>query len=327
MFPILKLSLVGVLLGFSACASSKPASYDAERSRARAGYDKLNAETGSGPSSSDRYSNQSTAYSGSGSYSGLAEIDFPKPILMALPANSGKGSSPASVVANNPFARAAMEGVNEYLTEKGYEVRSLEGNEDLGNLIQMQGDISENGDDMSYVAGLALGADVYIKFSGYVKNHMVTVELSAYETSTARLLGSKTGTVQDHGSRSENQRYLVHSAAKKALPALEKTIQSYWREDWKKGIQYKVVMRIGEQFSGSNLEELQDQAVSSLRKVFKSVRVNSMTDKTIDLIVYASPSDFPDAHSVYFAIRENLAHVAQAKKNNITNKLVILELN
>jgi len=246
---------------------------------------------------------------------------------MALPANSSKGSSPVSVVAGNPFARAAMEGINEYLTERGYEVRSLDGSEDLSNLIQMQGDISDNGDDMSYVAGLALGADIYIKFSGSIKNHMVTVELSAYETSTARLLGSKTGTVQDHGSSSENQRYLVHSAAKKALPALEKTIQSYWNEDLQKGTQYKVIVRIGNQLSGSSLEDLQDQSVASLRKTFKSVKVNSMTERTIDLIIYANPTEFPDAYTVYSAIRDNLANIAQTKKNNITNKLIILELN
>ncbi len=324
MAPTLRLGLAGILLGLSACASTPP-SHDAERSRARAAYADLDAETGTTPSAGNSSTYSSGYFQGTARVSSYTEAS--RPILMALPANSSKGSSPASVVASNPFARAAMEGINEYLTERGYEVRSLDGSEDLSNLIQMQGDISDNGDDMSYVAGLALGADVYIKFSGSIRNHMVTVELSAYETSTARLLGSKTGTVQDHGSSSDNQRYLVHSAAKKALPALEKTIQSYWNEDLKKGTQYKVVMRIGSQFSGSSLEDLQDQSVSSLRKAFKSVKVNSMTEKTIDLIVYANPTEFPDAYSVYSAIRDNLSSFAQAKKNNITNKLVILELN
>jgi hypothetical protein len=246
---------------------------------------------------------------------------------MALPAASGKGSSPMEVVSNNPFAKAVMEGINEYLTEKGYEVRSLEGSEDLSNLIQMQGDISGNGDDMSYIAGLALGADVYIKFSGSIKNDMVNVELSAYETSTARQLGSKTGMVQNHGNSKDKQRYLVISAAKKALPALEKTILSYWNEDAKKGVQYKVVLRIGERFQGSRLEDLQDLSISSLRSTFKSVRVNNVTERTIDIIVYADPEVYPDAYAVYSAIKSAVSSSAQAKKNNIVNKLIILELN
>lgn len=321
----LRFGLAGLVLALTACASTPP-SHDAERARARATYNELNTEAGSAPSATRTPSTYGNEYSepssGVSSYSNI-----PRPVLMALPASSGKDSSPASEVANSPFAKAALDGINEYLTEKGYDVRSLEGNEDLTSLIQMQGDISDNSSDMSYVAGLALGADIYIKFSGSVKNNMITVELSAYETSTARLLGTKSGSVQDHGTNAENQRYLVLSAAKKALPALEKTIQSYWFEDWKKGVQYKVVMRIGDRFTGSSLEDLQDQCVASLRKSFKSVRVNSITEKTIDIIAYANPTEYPDAYAVYSVIREDLAPVAQAKKNNITNKLIILELN
>lgn len=302
-------------LGIAGCASAPP-SHDAERARARAGYSALDSETSPAASTPSVTSAPTAAYSG-----------VSRPILMALPAASGKGSSPMEVVSNNPFAKAVMEGINEYLTEKGYEVRSLEGSEDLSNLIQMQGDISGNGDDMSYIAGLALGADVYIKFSGSIKNDMVNVELSAYETSTARQLGSKTGMVQNHGNSKDKQRYLVISAAKKALPALEKTILSYWDEDAKKGVQYKVVLRIGERFQGSGLEDLQDQSISTLRSTFKSIRVNNVTERTIDIIVYADPEVYPDAYAVYSAVKSAVSSSAQAKKNNIVNKLIILELN
>ena len=316
--------LAAALLCLAACSSSPKPSYEAERARAHDGYNELDNATGASTAAT-----QQTAYTSdySGTGAPVTYTDIPRPVLMVLPAASGKGSSPMEVVSNNPFARATMEGINEYLTEKGYEVRSLEGSEDLSGLIQMQGDISGNGDDMSYMAGLALGADVYIKFSGSVKNGMVTAEISAYETSTARLLGTKTGSVQDHGSTKNNQRYLVHSAAQKAMPALERTIHSYWAEDLKKGVQYKVIMRIGERFSGSALEDLQDQGISALRSRFNSLKVNAMTEKTIDLVVYADPNEDPDAFAVYSAIRQSVSSLAQAKKNNIVNKLIILELN
>ena len=319
--------LAASLLCLAACSSSPKPSYEAERARARAGYEELDNATGASTSQTAAQSQQAYTSDYSGTGAPVTYADIPRPVLMVLPVNSNKGSSPMEVVSNNPFARAAMEGINEYLTEKGYEVRSLEGSEDLNSLIQMQGDISGNGDDMSYMAGLALGADVYIKFSGSVKNGMVTAEISAYETSTARLLGTKTGSVQDHGSSRDNQRYLVHSAAQKAMPALERTIHSYWAEDLKKGVQYKVIMRIGERFSGTALEDLQDQGVSAIRSHFNSVKVNAMTEGTIDLVVYANPKEYPDAFAVYSAIRQSMANLAQTKKNNIINKLVILELN
>ncbi len=312
MILALRYALAATLLCLAACSSSPKPSYDAERARAHAGYSELDNATGATAPQQATYTSD---YSGTGTpvnYTGIS-----RPVLMVVPATSGKGE----------FEKASMEGINEYLTEKGYEVRSQEGSEDLSALIQMQGDISGNGDDVSYMAGLALGADIYIKFSGSIKNGMVTAEISAYETSTARLLGTKTGSVQDHGSSRENQRYLVHSAAQKAMPALERTIHSYWTEDLKKGVQYKVVMRIGERFSGTALEDLQDQGISALRNRFKSVKVNAMTEKTIDLVVYADPAEYPDAFAVYSAIRQAMASLAQAKKNNIVNKLIILELN
>ena len=307
-----RLTLAAALMCLAACSSSPKPSYDAERARAHAAYNELDNTTATTQNvanpSSAAYSSQPNA---------ITYADIPRPILMVIPASKDKG----------PFAKAAMEGINEYLTAKGYEVRSLEGSEDLSNVIQMQGDISGNGDDMAYIAGLALGADIYIKFSGSIKNDMITAEVSAYETSTARLLGTKTSSVQDHGSNNDNQRYLVHSAAEKAMPSLERTIHSYWSEDLKKGVQYKVVMRIGERFKGTTLEDLQDQGISALRKSFKSVRINAMTEKTIDLSVYADPAEHPDAFAVYSGIRQSLASLAQTKKNNIVNKLVILELN
>lgn len=309
--------LAASLLCLAACSSSPKPSYDAERARAHAGYNELDNATAASTSQAAAQTQQAYASDYSGTGAPVTYANISRPVLMVQTVNSGKGE----------FEKAVKEGINEYLTEKGYEVRSQEGSEDLNSLIQMQGDISGNGDDMSYMAGLALGADVYIKFSGSIKNGMVTAEISAYETSTARLLGTKTGTVQDHGSSRDNQRYLVHSAAQKAMPALERTIHSYWTEDLKKGIQYKVVMRIGERFSGSALEDLQDQGISALRNSFNSVKVNAMTEKTIDLVVYANPNEYPDAFAVYSAIRQSMANLAQAKKNNIVNKLIILELN
>ena len=313
MILIKSLIPAAALLCLAACSSSPKPSYDAERERAHTAYNELDNATGAAaPQQQTTYTSD---YSGTGTV--VTYTDIPRPVLMVLPAKN----------ASENFAKAAMEGINEYLTEKGYEVRSLEGSEDLSNLIQMQGDISGNGDDLSYVAGLALGADVYIKFSGAIKNGMITSEISAYETSTARLLGTKTSSVQDHGSAKENQRYLIHSAAQKAMPALERTIHSYWSDDLKKGVQYKVVMRIGDRFNGTTLEDLQDQGISALRNHFKSVKVNAMTEKTIDLVVYTNPEEYPDAFAVYSAIRQSLASLAQAKKNNIVNKLIILELN
>lgn len=303
-----------------ACAANQPKpDNDSIRERAQTAYGELDKSTNS---SNKTNSSPNHEFSNS-SFSS----DVSTPVLMVLPAISGNSSSAISVVSNNPFAKTTMESANEYLTEKGYEVLSLEGNEELNQLIEIQSDISEGEEDMSYLASLALGADIYIKFSGAIREDMVSVELSAYETSTARLLGSKTGMVKNHTRNEENHRYLIQTAVKKALSGLEGTILSNWEKDRKQGVPYKVIMRIGERFSEQSLENLQDNSISILRSKFSSIKVNRLTDKTMDFVLYANPAEYPDAYAVYANIRESLSNLAIASKNNITSKLIIMDLN
>lgn len=316
------LKWLGIFLCLTACASQqKSVNTDDIRARAEQSYAELDRNT----SASNNSLEENSPYAVSNG--NIADSDVPPPVLMVLPAVSGNSTSALQVVTNNPFAKAAMEGANEFLTEKGYDVRSLEGNEELSDLIQIQNDISGNEEDMSYIASLAFGADIYIKFSGAIREDMVTVEVSAYETSTARLLGSKMGMVQNHSHNNDNQRYLVHTAIKKALMALEETIHSYWKKDLKKGNQYKVIIRFGDRFSDLSLEEAQDNSISAIRGSFSQIKINRITGKTMDLVIYSNPTEFPDAYAVYSSLREILSENGIPKKNNITNKLIIMELN
>lgn len=314
--------LTSVLL--VACASSAPDNSAARaRERANAGYSDLNREVGPSPyaaQSSEKIVNAESQKAAAINYAGLQ-----KPVIMAMPVASSNGSDPMDVVRSNPFAKSMMEAVNEFLTGKGYEVRSLEGQTELDDLVKLQSEIT-GGEDVSYVAGLMLGADVYIKFTGSLRSDMVTVELSAYETATARLLGTQTGMVKDNGVGAAKRNYLVNDAVKKAMPALEEKIFSYWAEDLKKGSQYKIIMKIDEKYSGADVEDLQDNVVNAMRSKFSSLRVNGMTERTIDVIVYADPAAFPDSYAVYSEIRKAVSSVATAKKNNIAKKLIMLEL-
>ena len=70
------------------------------------------------------------------------KYDFQEPVIMVIPAISNNASA-IEVIKQNPFAKTTMESINEYLTEKSYKVRSLEGNEDLTEVLQIQNDISD----------------------------------------------------------------------------------------------------------------------------------------------------------------------------------------
>ena len=228
---------------------------------------------------------------------------------------------------DDPMYKAMAEAVNSYLTQKRFEVKSLEGNSQLDDVIRMQNDIANAEDDMSYLASLALGADIYLKFSGAVDPDHITVELSAYESSTARLLGSET--IQDSECDGNDQAALkacLHDAARRGMPLLEKKILAYWKQDLSQGYQYKIVMNLKGEFDEEQIEDLHDDIVSGLKQNFKRVNVNVMTAKTIDVIVYADAAEFSDSQSIYSFIRNTLKGKATTKKINITKKFILMDV-
>lgn len=251
-----------------------------------------------------------------------------KPVIMVLPSVNGKGTNSLQQVSNNPFAKSVMNGIVDYLMQRHYEVKSLEGNSELQNIIQMQTDIAGNDEDLAYLASLALNADIYIKYFGSMDaKGFVTVNLSVYESTTARQIGSYSSSVDSHGRTSNiDQQANLKTAAKKAMSPIEKQIHSYWMDDIRLGTQFKVIINITGNYDDSAIEDLHDQIRQKLKTKFNKVRVNSMTSKTVDLVVYADPAQYEDVSEVYSAIRQAIRPFAETKKLNITKKLIIMEL-
>lgn len=325
--------LLSTLLVFAgvACSSNKPASGpsdDEVRARAKKAYSEIDGNSAPKASSTPKAVSSNATKNSSVVANLTQEQNIINPVIMVMPANSGKGSSVSNVIDNNPYSKATMEGINEYLTKKQYDVKSIEGSNDLDDVIQMQNDIAGTEEDMSYLASLAFNADIYIKFSGAIDSKgFVIVDLNAYESSTARLLASQSSTVDSHGRLSAiDTRANLKTAAKKAMVGLEAKLQAYWQEDLKKGIQYKVIMNIKGEFTDNQIEDLHDDVVQTLKKQFNKITVNALTAQTIDLVIYANPNQQEDAQAVYSEIRRSLKNFAESKKINVSKKLIIMDL-
>ena len=248
------------------------------------------------------------------------------PTILVVPAQKTKGMSDLQAFQSNPNNRMATEAINGYLTQRQYEVKSLAGQESLNEVVQMQQDIAESNEDLSYLASLALGADIYIKFSASIEGGVVLIELSAYEAATARLLGSQTSQASANGSSRSEIADAVYAAASRAMPGLEKKIKGYWEVDRRNGVQYKVIMKLEGDFDEQRVEDIQDDVNQLLKKAFKRVNVNVMTAKTIDLTVFADMAKFGDAQEVYSYIRRGMKGSVNVKKINITKKLILIEM-
>lgn len=250
----------------------------------------------------------------------------PLPTIIVVPAQKTKGKTDLQAFQDNPNSRMAVEAINGYLTQRQYEVKSLAGQESLNEVVQMQQDIAETEEDLSYLASLALSADIYIKFSASIEGGVVLIELSAYEAATARLLGSQTSQATAAGSSRSDVAEAVFTAASRAMPGLEKKIKGYWDVDRRNGVQYKIIMKLQGEFDEQRVEDIHDDVNMLVKKAFKRVNTNVMTAKTIDMIVFADTDKFADSQEVYSYIRRGLKGSVTVKKINITKKLILIEL-
>ena len=124
----------------------------------------------------------------------------------------------------------------------------------------------------------------------------------------------------------EPQRVLVQRAMESAIEKLEGKIRNRLVEQQEIGVPYKIVARLNGEFTDDQAEEISNTVSLSIRQKFNKMQVNSMTRNTYDLLVYVDPSKYEDAQMVYAEFSKTLSGIAKVRKQNITKKLIILEI-
>ena len=193
----------------------------------------------------------------------------------------------------------------------------------LDEVVQLQSDIAGNNEDLAYVAGLSVGADINITYAGSIQEDYIVIDLNATEASTANLLASESIRLKDNG---ESQRVLVQKAIQLAIKKLENKVRGRLAEELEKGVLYKVVARLTGEFTDDQAEEISNMVSIKMRKKFNKMQVISMSRNTYDLLIYVDPQKYEDAQMVYGEFMESLEGLAKVRKQNITKKLIILEI-
>lgn len=323
----------GGLLFLAGCASAlAPAQNDSVRENASESYVKVDGAPAGQPvesASTEKNTVNNDAVQKTELSMSTASVDVSdevfkvKPTVMVLPAMGASGATSIEVIRKNPLAKTAMEVINAYMTECGYKVISLENQAQLDEVVQLQGDIAGNDADLAYVAGLAVGADINVTFAGSIQDDNLVIDLSASDASTANLLASESSRQKDGG---DGMRVLVQKATQRAIVPLEKKVRSQLAAEQEKGTQYKVVCRLTGEFTDEQTEEISNLVTMQIRKKFNKMQVSSMTRNTIDLVVYADPDKYDDSQMVYSEFYEALSGLAKVRRQNITKKLIILEI-
>lgn len=243
--------------------------------------------------------------------------------VLVLPAQDAKNISELEIIVQNPYSKFLMECLNEFFSEKKYDLKILEEQKDLENFILTQNALSGKDEDVAYLTSLYIGADVYVKFSGDISSKKVKIQLNAFESTTGRLIGSSVSDIDVSNLKDEKK--FIKVAAVDAGRKLEPKLKSFYASQGSV-VQYRVLMNVAGEFDEDFIENLHEYITTNIQGMFKKVVFNVMTEKTIDLTISVNPSDYSNSPTVYSAIRSKLKSVVGVKKTNITKKLIFLDL-
>ncbi|MCU0609382.1 MAG: DUF6175 family protein [Chitinispirillaceae bacterium] len=241
------------------------------------------------------------------------------PVIMVIP-ETPKGQTPMQVFDANPLARHAAAVIESYLTARQYEVAVPRAADQLAEQAKMQGQVKGAEEDVAYQIALALGSDVYIIYNGTVTNGKASVQVKAYETTTARLLGTETGYSATRAGAAMEP--LVEEAINGAITNVLSRINAYWTKDLTDGIQYKLIFNVTGSFD--DIQPVQDAISDIIDEGFAKNKENVATDKTMDYNVWAKKDDFKKARNVMRFIQGKMKGVAAVKQIVLNRKLIIV---
>ncbi|MEJ2662832.1 MAG: DUF6175 family protein [Spirochaetia bacterium] len=200
-----------------------------------------------------------------------------------------------NVAPENKFLlKKAVAVANDYLTSHAMEAVLLD---EVEKLKQDQETLyqEDSGGDISVVQWLAqkLNADVYITLNLRItsetkrKNHFAqaSITLTAFESSTGRLMGSKTYNQPEKSfsptSEEEAKINAVEVSVKRIMQDIIDTSREYMKKALKKGIKYEVFL------DGAGDSGVIGEFIASLKRRVKDVQTVYRTDEQAKCYVWA----------------------------------------
>jgi len=153
-----------------------------------------------------------------------------------------------------------------------------------------------------------------------------SVSVRAFETTTARLLGTETGYSYERPAADEIvTEEAIHDAVDKVLSR----VNAYWKEDLQRGVQYKIIFSITGSFDRDQIEDIQFALADVIEDFTNRSKENVVTRQTMDYLVWARPDEYGKARDLYQEIRKGFAAEysgAQVRQQQLNRKLLLLEV-
>jgi len=228
-----------------------------------------------------------------------------RPQLMVIPLVA-KGQSPLELMRGDPTAKHSASVIESHLTAKQYDVLAAQQLSQLDKLVEVQSLSSGGESDISYQLALSIGSDIYITYAGAWEDtayntQRYSITVRAFETTSGRLLGSETG--YSNGRQGESM-ISVEEAINGAIDAVLSRIDSYWRDDLRRGVQYKLILSVSSSYSSDEAFDIQDLFMDALAKLCSSTKENIATTNTMDIQAWVDPSRYNSSRALLKDLRE-----------------------
>lgn len=254
------------------------------------------------------------------------------PSIMVIP-QVKKGQSPIEVLNTDENAKIGGGVIESFLTSKRYEVILPNQQSFLQDLQKTQSALAGQQEDTAYQLALSVGSDIYFDYAIEESNSAYDTEkfavtIRAYETTTARLLGSETG----HSKARRGEKFVsIEEALQEALQNVLNRVNNYWKDDATNGTQFKIVFQIKpNSFSAKQLQTVQDGIYETLDTITKKSKENVVTPQTMDFVVwYNTEKQSNPTRKLWFKIRDKFSEICPNAELNVINqnrKMLIISL-
>ncbi|MBC8192738.1 MAG: hypothetical protein ISR87_13340 [Candidatus Marinimicrobia bacterium] len=255
------------------------------------------------------------------------------PNIMVLP-DAPKGKNPLDLMRNDATLKKGAEVIESYLTARRYDVLAPDQASGVNDLVSASQSLKDVSEDASYMLALSVGADVYITYNITTESRKVgsttvkkaAVGVRAYETTTARLLGTETGYSVERPSMDA---VVIEEGINDAIEKVLARINAYWKEDLNRGVQYKVIISIATDYDLDDAENTLFSLTDALAKMSKSTKEVLLTDYTLDYLIWVDPATYQKSSDIYRDIKKTMDRIlpdGKLQRVTMNRKLVVLKI-
>lgn len=233
---------------------------------------------------------------------------------------------PEAKLAGQAWKQFATDHVSSYLTNRKFEVLDAAAVEKINEMTNSsRGAANVMPDEQAKIA-LQLGGDIYIVYDVNVSRGSVggdkTVKAAAsaraFETTTARAVGSATGFSREYAGTAGSEEKAVAEALSDAIDRVLTNVMDYWKDDALKGFQFLV--QVNGDFAGDKGQETRRTLYRVLKGFGGDLKENLATDKTLNYHIWYKGSNT----DLVFALQDKFAQESGRKLKSISENRKLL---